>query len=769
MRARAVSVGFLILPLALFGACGDKKAEGKKGSIAAGKNTDDAKRGKPKKVSARLSMRSWRPLLNEALRAELDIGGLAIDFGTSDQHKYTRGGWATGWGEAGNSSEGSTFARTSAALSKLNFWLRSEPKEVVLRVRTAEGKAETGALRIDVGKNTIAKSLAVSKEWQVIRAPIEAGKAALGRVQLALHSKERLDVDWMWLPDDADAGEFSNLPRTLPIKFDNGSRRALAAPSSRAFSFYLHVPPASKLIVDVGSDQDATFTISAQTSGGTQELLKQTTSKGEWQEQVVDLSSLAGQAIRLELRSDAAMGKTGWGEPEIMIAAGGPTAKPGKRAKNLVYVVMDTTRADSFASVDEATIVQTPVYDALAKKSTTFRNAYNNENWTKPSVTTMWSGLYPETHGARQATSHVADEIRFLPQQLEENGFVTGAFIANAVVSETFGFDKGWTHFQNDSDHNTNGNGSMLYPNAAKWMEEHKDERFFLYVQSVDPHTTYDVPEDYRRKYYQGEYKGQLGTAFDREEQMVVDNGKMKITDDDLAWIWALYRGEVTYQDRYLGDLINKIDELGLAEDTLIVITNDHGEEIRDHGAMGHGWPLFEEQIRAPLLMSYAPIFNAGRNIKAIIEHADLAPTILDALGVAPMKSAEGMSFLPFIEDGVGKRQHPFYTVAWSRKGTRSVRVGDWKLIAGKGSGWMNLYNLADDPQEKKSLVKKGKAPQEEALLPGRLCEIYLSETLATPDKARRQDGAGQKQRYNSQEIPIDEKTRKELEALGYL
>ena len=300
-------------------------------------------------------------------------------------------------------------------------------------------------------------------------------------------------------------------------------------------------------------------------------------------------------------------------------------------------------------------------------------------------------------------------------------------------------------------------------------MEAHKDERFFLYVQSVDPHTTYDVPKDYWSRYYEGSYNGQIGTAFDREEQMVVDNGKMKVTDDDLKYIRALYKGEVTYQDHYLGGLLKKIEELGLTDDTLVVITNDHGEELREHGTMGHGWPLFEEQIRAPLLMSYPPIFEAGGSVTEVIEHVDLAPTILDALGVPPMKDAEGLSFLPFLEDGIGKRQHPFSAIAWTRKGMRSIRVGDWKLIAGKSSGWMYLFNLKDDPGEQGSLVKKGKTPPEAALLPGRLCDIYLGEALATHDKALRLQGAGRAQRYNSPEIPVDEKTRKELEALGYL
>src|SRR5690606_26794956 len=127
--------------------------------------------------------------------------------------------------------------------------------------------------------------------------------------------------------------------------------------------------------------------------------------------------------------------KTGWGEPEIMIPQRKPPPAPAERAKNLVYVVLDTTRADAFDIVDAETDVQTPNFDALARKSTSFRNAYNNENWTKPSVTTMWSSLYPETHGAREAKSKVADDIRFFSEELQDAGFVTGAFIANAVVS----------------------------------------------------------------------------------------------------------------------------------------------------------------------------------------------------------------------------------------------------------------------------------------------------------------------------------------------
>jgi len=712
-------------------------------------------------------MRTWRPLLNEALRAELDAGGLAIDFGTSDQDKYTRGGWESGWGASGRDSDGTQFATTDGRDSLLNLWVRSTPVALALRVRTAGGEKESATVALDQGRTRIVESMQVGRQWSVVRGdmkPIGNWNAAL-----SLHSSSALDIDWLWLPTTADSDEFINLPRTLPLKLEKGSRRALAAPKARALSFYLNVPPDAKLVLDVGSDQATTFTVTAQTDSSSDKILDISPIAGSWHEHVIDLKKFAGQPIRLELATQGPPGKTGWGEPEIMIPMANKKATTASRAKNLVYVVMDTTRADAFASVNPNTDVLTPGYDALATTSATFANAYDNENWTKPSVTTMWSGLYPKTHGARQATSHVDESIRFLSQQLQDNGFLTGAFIANAVVSKTFGFDKGWSLFQNDSDSNTDGNASKLYPHAAEWMEQHKDERFFLYVQSVDPHTTYDVAKEYRESYYKGNYRGQIGDSFDREEQMLVDNGKMKVTDDDMDFIRALYKGEVTYQDHYLAELIDKITDLGLMEDTLIVITNDHGEELRDHGTMGHGWPLFEEQIRAPLLMHYPPIFAPGSSVTQVIEHVDLAPTILDSLGVAPMKSADGLSFLPFLEDGIGKRQHPFYAVAWTRKGMRSVRVGDWKLISGKSSGWMYLFNLKDDPGEQANLIKKGMVHSAGAQLAGRLCQVYLGEALASPNKSERLQRTRQAQHYNSPEISVDEKTRKELEALGYL
>src|SRR5690606_15082565 len=115
------------------------------------------------------------------MRAELEVDGLAIDFGSSDQHKYTRGGWGTGWAAVASEADGTTFATTSGAASTVNLWVRTEPREIVMRVRTAGGKAETAKLNLQVGRAKLASGLAVTKEWQVVRANVDSGNLPTGR------------------------------------------------------------------------------------------------------------------------------------------------------------------------------------------------------------------------------------------------------------------------------------------------------------------------------------------------------------------------------------------------------------------------------------------------------------------------------------------------------------------------------------------------------------------------------------------------------------
>lgn len=741
--------------LGVLGSCKDRHTPAPEPRAAA---------AKPLKTrpSARTQLHAFRPLLAEAARAELRIGGLVIDFGTADEHKYTRGGWGTGW-EPSSSGARVPHAVIGEKPAELAVVLLDAPAEI--RVRARSKKPQELAIEVD-GKEL--GHAEVDAEWSVVRVPVE-GLDANQRVTFTLsHSAdEPVDLDWLALPADPDVESPVTAPRTAPVSLAGGVRRALIAPSARTYSFYLQVPASGQLVFDTGSTADVEFAVRAETvDGELHELYREQAHPGQWTEAVVDLDAFAGRAVRLDLETVGDAPGTGWGEPAIYVAE--PAREPyvtrtsdAKPAKNVIFVVLDTTRADAFAPFAPDNEIDTPAMDAFAERATTFVNAYDNANWTKPSVTTMLSSLYPTTHDARWAKSVVPDEVKLLSQHLDEHGFNTVAMVANAVVSKTFNFDRGWDLFENLSD-GSEGNGYYLYRRAARWLDEHHDDgRFFLYVQSIDAHTTYDVPSKYSGRYFKGSYDGPIGASFDRTEQIKIDNYSMSVSDRDLDWIKALYYGEVTYQDEQLGVLLDKLDELELWDDTIVVVTNDHGEEIRDHGQMGHGLALFDELIRAPLSIHYPPLFPPGTEVEEVVEEVDLAPTLLEALHVPPMQNIEGLSLLDLFSDRPVRRR-PFYAVAASTKHTRAIRVGRWKLIVDKDDGWMHLFDLDEDPTESANHV-------DDALIAGRMCEIYLAEALASPAKLDRERDTRSRRQLRATDADLDSEMRRKLETLGYL
>jgi arylsulfatase A-like enzyme len=433
-----------------------------------------------------------------------------------------------------------------------------------------------------------------------------------------------------------------------------------------------------------------------------------------------------------------------------------PPAPSGAPAKNLVLIVLDTVRADAFRTVDPSSKVQTPTFDALASTGVAFANAFNNENWTKPSVATILAGVYPETHDTRFRESVLPDEVELVSEHLQKQGFATAAVIANRVISGKFGFDQGWDSFLRAV------GADNLYDEAIAWLTQRDaSKRFFLYLQPFDPHIPYEAAPELSSLYYEGEYKGPLGPSFDTEEQAAVNEKKSRLSDDDMRWVRALYDGEITFHDREFGRFIEYLRTSKLLDDTLIVFTNDHGEEFGEHNLLGHGWSLYDTLLRAPLLFHYPSMLPPGRKVDAVVEHVDLVASSLDVLGVEPMTDGEGLSLLPLIR-GQSGRLLPHYSVTYVR-GTRegrSVHVGRWKYSRG-GRLWAGLYDLAADPGETKNLI--GKLP-----IAARLGHVYLGEALATRKKVDRLSDVTATRQFQSVRPKLDEKTRKELEALGY-
>lgn len=764
VRARQFQL-IVVISSALLTACSKKQdradppATGSQGPGGEGKPVGKVE------PSQRSRLVSHRPLLDEVVRAELDAGGLVIDFGTADQHKYTRGGWRTGWGDLG-AGEGSTWGALASRRGFLELPApRTPPAAITLRARS---KTDGQKLSVFVGDRELG-TVELGAAWAVGRVTVPADAiptSGVFRLELRASAKAtngaRADIDWLWL--GGDGAEPTLGPRILPLEIAGTPRRALAAPTGRTYSFYLQPPAGAQLVVDLGAAETAEFVIAAATDGGApKELLRETIAKA-WTERAVDLGAFAGRAVRLDLTTTRQTGAVGWGEPELMVPAPSAPAPVagGAPPKNVIVLVMDTARADAFGPfAGKDRVAKTPRYDALAKQSTVFTAAYDNENWTKPSVATTLSGLYPSTHDTKHDVSKLSADVELVSERLKHDGFATAGFVANGYVSDKFGFDQGWDVFKNYIRESKPSEAEHVFGDALAWHASHAEKApakpFFLYLQTIDPHVTYRVDKEFWGAYFEGDYTGPLGPSIDAEDQVKLSTKKLAGSARDLAWLRANYWGEISYHDLWLGKFLDELTARGAWKDTLLVITNDHGEELGERGRFGHGHQTFEEMIRAPLLFHYPPMFPATE-LGDVVEHVDLAPTVLDALGRDPLKNADGQSFLPLVR-GQPMRL-PRYAVIEFLEGRRVLRVGAWKLFARTG-GEAELFDLAADPGEERDLAAT-------APLARRLCEIHLGEALATPDKGKRMNGLGARRRFRSGAADIGPQMRRQLEALGY-
>ncbi len=719
------------------------------------KGTAGKSKSQDEQPSARDQLETYRALLGESARAELEVEGLRIDFGTGDQHKYTYGGWKTGWGDSKRAD--TTFAPVEDRSAKLKIAPRAEVAEIVIRARSASAGQQL-TLRSD-GK--VLGRIDIPGEWGVQRipGPIEPGRHDL-LLSFSKSGSPTAEIDWMWLATTAGGKATAPVPRVLPINVGDESQRSLTAPSARSYSFYLEPPPHASLVFDYGSRVKTEFVVRAETDDGKVTDLFTGTSNGKWTEARADLAAYAGKPIRLELSTRGPAGPAGWAEPEIMVepteAAAQPEIAASRKPQNVILILMDTNRYDAFAAFAPDNKVKTPTYDAWAKRSTVFQTAYDNENWTKPSVATVLTGLYPTTHDTKTDSAELPAEIELISQHLDDQGYSTAGFIANGYISDKFGFKKGWNTYRNYIREEKPSDAAHVYGDAIEWLDEHQKERFFLYIQSIDPHVPYRVGREYSKLYFPEEYDGWLGDSVLAKEQVAISKKKHKVSTRDIDWLKALYWGEVTFQDEHMGDFLAEVEKLGLLDNTLIVITNDHGEELYEHGRLGHGHSLYEPMIRAPLLMHFPGMFPAGKRVPEVVENVDIVPTILDALGVAPIKDAEGLSLVSLV---AGKpHQRPYYAITEFLDGSRSLRVGDYKLMIGNLSG---LYNVVEDSNEDHNI-------RSETPIALRLCEVYLGEGLANPDKKQRLLDLTTRRRFKAGKAKVTPEVRKQLEALGY-
>ena len=234
---------------------------------------------------------------------------------------------------------------------------------------------------------------------------------------------------------------------------------------------------------------------------------------------------------------------------------------------------------------------------------------------------------------------------------------------------------------------------------AIDWLTAHRGEdNLFLWADLFDPHEPWDPPLEFKERYNPG-YEG--AEIIDP----VPSDVEGYLTPEEMANVRALYAGEVTFVDRWIGRLLDAAEQLGYFEDTMIVFTSDHGEPLEDHGWVRKHRPwLYEEHVAVPLMV-YLPGEGAGERREALVRLSDMAPTICDAAGVAPMPNVHGTSMLPLVRGEVASLRD--YAITGIHCMSASIRDGRWSLLLPGASGGHELYDREADPCEQNNLIAR--------------------------------------------------------------
>lgn len=402
---------------------------------------------------------------------------------------------------------------------------------------------------------------------------------------------------------------------------------------------------------------------------------------------------------------------------------------------NVLVVMFDSLRHD-YLAFNGHPYIKTPNFDAFAADSVFFAEAIAEYPVTIPSRTAMLTGNY--TFPNRTWEPLRDTDVSFV-SKLAEAGYHTCAFSdtpfePSAKVDRGFAefhrMDGGKCHppvnpdrkvdienvyFTPDSTatdkkfyENTVSNRAefmeregMYYPDiltrdAIKWMESRNgaDKPFFLWLDYFDPHEPWDPPKPYSEMYDPG-YTGR--------EIPMPDLWSNELTPEELRHLRAQYAGCVTQVDDQFGKLRAAMERSGLWDDTLVLLLSDHGEPFGEHGTIRkHFIPLYEELCHFVWMMRDPESARRGVKIDALVQNTDLAPTLLQRLGVEPFK-CDGLDLNPLIEGKVSKvRDAAFFGSLQYRE---AVRMGDWKFIDNRGEQGNELYNLANDPEERNNLI----------------------------------------------------------------
>ena len=395
-----------------------------------------------------------------------------------------------------------------------------------------------------------------------------------------------------------------------------------------------------------------------------------------------------------------------------------PLKRPGA---NLVFVSFDALQAAHVGCYGHPRDT-TPTLDALAKTGFRFANTYSVASWTVPASMTWFTGVYPSEHRLVNkfalykppvekvsTLTEQAPTLTTLAQVMKANGYATGGFTGNAGVGGGFGFGLGFDEYY--SEVGRFGGLDESVPRAVAWVRKHKEKPFFLFLHGYDVHGQRSPPGGFDFRYVEKEYDRKF-TGSPQEQEVLREEGlatgAAKVRPTDVRFWRAIYDEKLRRADAQFAEFLAAFRAMGLMEKTVFVVTADHGTELHEHGRFDHGFTLYDELLRVPLIVSVPN--TTGRVIPDRVSSIDVTPTLLDLIGAkvpdAVKKQLRGKSLLPALAGEPVTR--PLFSETDYREYTykRAVITPDgWKLIYTLETQGRELFDLNTDPGETKNLA----------------------------------------------------------------
>ncbi len=478
-----------------------------------------------------------------------------------------------------------------------------------------------------------------------------------------------------------------------------------------------------------------------------------------WVKQEVSLEKYSEQTVAVVLRTDPGPRKNKgfdhafWGEPVIVTEATSSSSLP-----NVILLSLDTLRADNLGTYGHPDEISQNV-DALASAGSVFESCVSQSSWTRPGHYAMLASRYPGRNLLLydEDDCRISSDVVSIAESLKENDYLTAAFVGGGYVGAGSGFEQGFDYFKSY--------GRRFEPNlqpALEWLDEHAQSRFFLFLHNYNAHTPYDPPADARARFVHDPPAACEGVTFGRAE---VKSGKVRRCQKDpggASYSKSVYAAEVFNVDRLFGEVVAHLKRLEIIDRTIFIVTSDHGEGLYDHGEAGHVTSAYQELIRVPLILS-GPGVPSGVRVDDAVQLIDIAPTVLDLLGLEIPGDFQGRSLVPLLEGSSLPSRHAFSASSWDRSldfvrrkphSITAATVHDGKKLIrniGEAVNETEFYNIEVDPRER-SKLEGGDVAWSEDL--DRALSRWLRQLSSQAD---------------CQKTAMDPAKAEELRALGYL